>query len=178
MDALCLNPGDTVIDIGCGTGLNFPIILDRIGSEGKVIGVDLSDAMLAEAQKKIETNRWMNIALHCEDAARFTFPREIHAVLSTFALILVPGCEVVVSNAYGALSPDGRIAILDMAWPLNLPLWWRHVLFFLKSYGLTAENLRKKPWEKIQTTMASHVENYELKRFWYGFFYLASGSAR
>jgi len=176
--ALDLEPGDTVIDIGCGTGLNFPIILDRIGPTGAIIGVDLSDAMLAEAHKKVEANRWRNVQLHREDAAKFIFPTSVKAILSTFALILVPDCELVVRSACRALTPDGRLVILDMAWPPNLPLWWRYVLFFLKSYGLTAENLRIRPWEKIQKTMATQLDDYMLKKFWFGFFYLASGSAR
>src|ERR1700756_1158124 len=56
--ALGLGPGDSVVDIACGTGLNFPLIEDVIGPDGRIVGVDLTDAMLAQAQDRIETNGW------------------------------------------------------------------------------------------------------------------------
>ena len=61
--ALGLRAGDSVIDIACGTGLNFPLIEEVIGPEGRIVGVDLTDAMLARAQDRIETNGWSNISL-------------------------------------------------------------------------------------------------------------------
>jgi demethylmenaquinone methyltransferase/2-methoxy-6-polyprenyl-1,4-benzoquinol methylase len=50
---LALHPGDRVLDIACGTGLNFPIIQEAIGSTGSLTGVDLTSAMLAEAGKRV-----------------------------------------------------------------------------------------------------------------------------
>src|SRR6201989_1322597 len=63
VQALDLRPGDSVIDIACGTGLNFPLIEEAIGPDGRIIGVDLTDAMLARAQDRIATNAWSNIRL-------------------------------------------------------------------------------------------------------------------
>ena len=48
VQALGLRAGDTVIDIACGTGLNFPLIEEVIGPGGRIVGVDLTDAMLAQ----------------------------------------------------------------------------------------------------------------------------------
>ena len=55
--ALGLRPGDTVVDIACGTGLNFPLLEEAIGPDGRIVGVDLTDAMLAQAQRRIESER-------------------------------------------------------------------------------------------------------------------------
>ena len=60
---LRLRPGDTVVDIACGTGQNFPLIERVIGPQGQIVGVDLTDAMLAQAQRRIERNGWTNIEL-------------------------------------------------------------------------------------------------------------------
>src|ERR1700744_4783332 len=52
--ALDLRPGATVVDVACGTGLNFPLLEAAIGPAGRIVGVDLTDAMLAQAQDRVE----------------------------------------------------------------------------------------------------------------------------
>lgn len=47
--ALALRPGATVVDLGCGTGRNFPLLRAAVGPQGRVVGVDLTDAMLRAA---------------------------------------------------------------------------------------------------------------------------------
>lgn len=178
VSALGLKPGDTVVDIGCGTGLNLPLLYRAVASHGKIIGVDLSAAMLAQARQVVAANQWTNVQLVCADAAQFDFPSHVDAVLSTYTLTLVPDCGLVVSNACEALAPGGRIAVLDMAWPRYCPLWWRRVLFFLRSYGVTAEVLRRRPWEVVQTSMTELFQDFSVRYLWFGFFYLACGIAR
>src|SRR5258708_30837812 len=53
VQALRLRPGDSVADIACGTGLNFALIEQVIGRDGRIVGVDLTDAMLAQARQRI-----------------------------------------------------------------------------------------------------------------------------
>ena len=74
VQALGLRAGDSVVDIACGTGLNFPLIEKVIGPGGRIVGVDLTDAMLARAQDRIETNGWSNISLVQADAAELRLP--------------------------------------------------------------------------------------------------------
>lgn len=176
--ALALKPGDSVVDIGCGTGLNFPLLHRAVTSRGQIIGVDVSEAMLAQARQAAQSNGWTNVQLVCADAAQFRFPRRVDGVLSTYALILVPDCGGAVANACAALATGGRLAVLDMAWPRYCPLWWRHVLFFLRSYGVTADMLRRRPWQTVQEAMAGRLADFSLRAFWFGFFYLARGTAQ
>jgi hypothetical protein len=81
--ALGLRPGASVVEIGCGTGLNFPSIERAVGPEGRIVGVDLSDSMLAQAQHRIDTNGWSNISLVHTDAAEFEFPTGVDGILAT-----------------------------------------------------------------------------------------------
>ena len=104
VQALGLRPGDSVVDIACGTGLNFPLIERLIGPGGRIVGVDLTDAMLAQAQRRIETNGWSNVSLVQADAAEFDFPTEVDAILSTYALTQVPECGDVIAHGAAALS--------------------------------------------------------------------------
>ena len=107
VQALALRPGDSVVDIACGTGLNFSPIEQAIGPEGRIVGVDLTDAMLAQAQHRIETKGWSNISLVQADAAEFEFPTEVDAILSTYALSQVPECGDVI--AHGAACAAVRL---------------------------------------------------------------------
>jgi ubiquinone/menaquinone biosynthesis C-methylase UbiE len=174
--ALDLKRGDTVVDVGCGTGLNFPLLQERIGPEGRIVGVDLSAAMLDQARGRVAGSGWQNVELICGDAAQFVFPPGVDGILSTFALILVPECGQVVRNACQAVGRGRRLAVLDMAWPASWPGWFRHMLFFLRSYGVTDEVLQRRPWETIWTTMQESLVDTTRKGFFMGGAYLAAGT--
>ena len=115
--ALNLRPGDTVVEIGCGTGLNFRRLIDCIGPAGKLIGVDFSAEMLKQAADRIRRNFWTNVELVRQDAAMYTFPDRVDGILSTFALTLIPEYDVIVKNGLAALGPSKRFAVLDFKEP-------------------------------------------------------------
>src|SRR6201985_3125570 len=117
VQALGLRPGDTVIDLACGTGLNFPLLQQAVGPGGRIGGVDLTDAMLARAQDRIKANGWSNVSLVQADAAGFDFPAGAGAILSTYALTQVPECAEVIAHGARALSAGGRWAVLDLKVP-------------------------------------------------------------
>jgi demethylmenaquinone methyltransferase/2-methoxy-6-polyprenyl-1,4-benzoquinol methylase len=54
--ALSLKKGDSVVEVGCGTGLNFSLLRKEVGPNGNIIGVDLTPEMLEEADKRIKRN--------------------------------------------------------------------------------------------------------------------------
>src|ERR1700729_1116759 len=74
VQALGLRPGDTVIDMACGTGLNFPLLQQAVAPGGRIVGVDLTDAMLARAEDRVKANGWSNASLVQADALAFDFP--------------------------------------------------------------------------------------------------------
>src|SRR6201996_6706835 len=108
VQALSLRPGDTVIDMACGTGLNCSLLQRAVGPGGRIVGVDLTDAMLAQAQDRIKANDWRNVTLVQADAAGFDFPAEVNAIMSTYALTQVPECAEVIAHGTAALGPGGR----------------------------------------------------------------------
>lgn len=172
---LHLKPGDTVIDLGCGTGLTFPALYQAVGPAGRIIGVDISPAMLDQARQSVEENGWTNVELTAIDVTQYEFPVKANGILSTFALILVPNAGQMISKACQALLPGGRISLLDMAWPEKWPIYWRYAFFWLKPFGVTREILIQKPWESVWQEMESNLEEVTLKRFWFKMMYFING---
>lgn len=101
--ALELAPGDTVVEMGCGTGANFPYLRERVGPRGTVIGVDLTAEMLAVAAKRIAANGWENAHLVRADAA--CPPVRPPTARSSNAPI----------DGSAATNPDGRVESVDPA---------------------------------------------------------------
>ena len=174
---LHLKCGDLVVDIGCGTGLNFPWLQKAVGPQGRIIGVDLTDAMLEQARLRVAKEGWKNVELVPADAASYEFPAQVNGILSTFALTFIPQARLVIQNGCRALASGGRWVVLDMAWPRAWPLWLHHLLFFfrLSRYGITGEVVKRRPWQTVWSTMRQYLVEVERQPFWMGFFYLAWG---
>jgi ubiquinone/menaquinone biosynthesis C-methylase UbiE len=72
VERLPLRRGDVVLDVGCGTGLCLPFLLERVGPEGVIVGVDASPEMLEVAAERASAHGWRNVELvesAIEDAA-------------------------------------------------------------------------------------------------------------
>ena len=175
---LALKRGDLVVDIGCGTGLNFALLQGAIGPEGRIIGVDLTDAMLEQARLRVAKEGWNNVELVQADAVQYQFPTQVDGILSTFALSFVPQAKLVIQNGCRALAPGRHWVVLDMAWPAALPMWLYPLLFFLhlSSSGISGEVIRRRPWQTVWSTMQQSLVEVERQPFWMGFFYLAWGT--
>lgn len=162
VSALGLHSGYTVVEVGCGTGLNFPYLLQSIGKTGKLIGVDLTDAMLEKARERVRRNGWQNVELVEADAAAYVFPAGIHGVLSTFALTLVPEYEQVIARSARALASGGRLVIADFKKPDNWPLWLVKLgVLITKPFGVSLDLTDRKPWQ-VMTKYLSRVTVTEL----------------
>lgn len=171
-----LKQGDVVVDIGCGTGLNFALLEEAVGPEGKIIGVDLTDAMLDQARLRVSQQGWQNVELVQSDATQFDFPNRVDGIISVFALSFIPDSARVIQNGSKALAPGGKWVVLDMALPDGLPLWLHRVLFFLPSWGITSDVVQRRPWKTVWAVMEQSLVGLVRRKFWMGFFYLAFGT--
>ncbi len=173
--ALKLHAGDTVVDIACGTGANFPLLQQAIGPEGRIIGIDLTDAMLAQARERVEEEGWLNVELVQSDAASYQFPENVNGIISSWAITIVPEFDAVIRNGCRSLSLGGRFVVLDF----KLPSGWLSRLaplgvFITRPFGVSMELASRHPWESI----AAHFGNVCLEEFYAGFVYVAVGEQR
>jgi demethylmenaquinone methyltransferase/2-methoxy-6-polyprenyl-1,4-benzoquinol methylase len=173
-----LRPGDTVVDVACGTGQNFPMIEQAIGPDGRIVGVDLTDAMLAQAQDRVDTHGWRNVRLVQADAARFDFPTEVDAILSTYALTQVPGCGGVIAQGAAALSGNGRWVVLDLKVPDRAPRRLAQVgIAAARPFGSIEDWVARRPWETIRAAMQDELVDVSWTELFFGSAFLASGSS-
>jgi ubiquinone/menaquinone biosynthesis C-methylase UbiE len=177
VQALGLRAGDTVVDIACGTGLNFPLLEKVVGPGGRIVGVDLTDAMLAHAQDRIETNGWSNISLVQADAVDFDFPTEVDAILSTYALSQVPECAEVIAHGAAALSGGGRWVVLDLKVPDNTPRRLAQLgITIVRPFASIDEWIMRRPWEAIRAAMKEELADLSWTELFFGTAFLAAGS--
>ena len=175
--ALGLRPGDTVVDMACGTGLNFRLLEGVVGPAGRIVGVDLTDAMLARAQDRIQTNGWSNVSLLQADAAGFEFPAGVNAILSTYAMTQVPECAEVIAHGAKALSGGGRWAVLDLKLPGNTPRLIEQVgTAIVRPFAAIDEWTMRRPWEAIRTAMEEELADFSWTELFFGTAFLAAGT--
>jgi demethylmenaquinone methyltransferase/2-methoxy-6-polyprenyl-1,4-benzoquinol methylase len=177
VQALGLQPGDSVIEIGCGTGLNFPLIEQEIGPDGRIVGVDISDSMLVQAQRRIETNGWSNIDLVQTDAAEYEFPSPINGILATYAHSLLPDPGHIIAHGAAALAAGGRWVVLDLKIPDGAPRWLTRLGIALLGRATALEEWTVlRPWEAIRLAMQDTLTDACWTDLLFGTEYLAVGS--
>ncbi len=131
---LRLQPGFRVLDLGCGTGLSFPLLRAAVGPGGRVVGVDMSSAMLERARARVSHVGWGNVeCIHADagdlGAVLSRSTDAFDAVLMAYSLSVMPGWEAAFGQAWQAVAPDGRVAVVDMAlpagpWRVLAPVAW------------------------------------------------------
>ena len=177
VEALGLRPGATVVDMACGTGLNFALLEEAIGPTGRIVGVDLTDAMLAQASERTRKNGWSNVELVQADAVAFEFPAEVDAILSTYALSQVPECAAVIAHGAAALSAGGRWAVLDLKLPDNTPRWLTQLgIATVGRFGSLEEWTVRRPWEAIRSAMHEELADLSWTELFFGTAFLGAGS--
>ena len=123
-EACALEPGDTVVEMGCGTGANFQQLRERVGSEGEVV---VTREMLRRANERVDRAGWENVHLVHGDARRPPVDGPVDAVLATFVVGMFADPRPAVRTWIDALAPGGRVVLLNagrsdrrLARPLNL----------------------------------------------------------
>jgi len=114
-EALAATPGDRVLDAGCGPGFYATELLDDVGGDGSVVGVDRSREMLAAARHRSEG--LANVAfLEGEVTALPVGDAAFDAALCVQVLEYVPDVDAALGELHRALVPGGRLVLWDVDW--------------------------------------------------------------
>jgi arsenite methyltransferase len=110
-----LEPGERVLDLGCGAGTDSLVAAQMVGPEGRVTGIDMTPEMLAKARASAAEMGAGNVEFVEGEAESLPFPSEsFDVVISNGVIDLIPDKEAVFSELYQVLVPGGRIQIADV----------------------------------------------------------------
>jgi arsenite methyltransferase len=113
--ALGAQPGERIIDVGCGPGFYVAELLEEVGPEGSVLGVDAQEAMLAVGAKRSEGHQ--NASFEQADATSLPAADDTYdAALSVQVMEYVPDVGSALSEIHRVLRPGGRVVIWDVDW--------------------------------------------------------------
>ncbi len=110
-----LSAGETVVDLGCGAGVDLCVAALLVGKSGTVIGVDLTPAMVETARVNAECAGFSNVVVHEGNFAALPLgDASTDVVISNGAINLSPSKEEVFQEVFRILRPDGRFQFADM----------------------------------------------------------------
>ena len=110
LDHAAPQPGERVIDVGCGCGATLLGLARQVGKDGKVLGVDVSQPMLSRAQERIAEAGYSQAEVALADAATYTFePNSCDLVFSRFGVMFFRDPVEAFTNLRRALTPKGRL---------------------------------------------------------------------
>lgn len=153
IEALELQCGARVLDLGCGTGLNLRHLQRRIGPAGRIVALDASSSMLRQAARRARRHGWDNVTFICADAAtvdcRAWAP--VDAAIATYALSVVPNRAAAWRVMRQATRPGGRIAVVDMQDPEGRWRVLRPIARWL--CAVSRADIDARPWRLLEAEL-------------------------
>lgn len=117
-----LQSGDIVLDLGSGAGFDCFLAALKVGEKGKVIGVDMTPAMIEKATTNAKNSGYQNVEFRLGELEKLPVDdNSIDVVISNCVINLVPDKKKVFEEVYRVLKPGGRMCVSDIVLKKDLP---------------------------------------------------------
>jgi precorrin-6B methylase 2 len=171
---LGLNPGDRVLDLGCGMGGSFPFLVDAVGPNGEVVGVEISPEVAINARRRIERHGWSNVKV-IESTAQTVALTGTYDGLVMFAAPDVYASEEALANVIPRLRAGSRVVLFGAKTTSRILGAALNAVLELALSKLSFEATPRpesQPWRLV----AAYVDRLEVREYFLGTMFLASGS--
>ena len=150
VSCLELKPCGRVLEVGCGTGRNLPYLVQAVGAQGQVYGIDLSEGMLREARELSANANWHNVTLIQADATEYTLPELVDGVIFSLSYAVIPQHREALKRAWEQLRPGGYVVIMDAKLPSGFLGKLFHPFVVWASRATVLGNPDIRPWEELR----------------------------
>ena len=170
---LDLRAGQTVLDMGCGTGLSLAPLLQCVGPKGRVIGIEQCPDMLAHARARLPPGQVKQVTLvqACAEQARWRGQADAALLHFTHDIVCNP---LALDRVFAHLRPGARVVATGLQWA---PPWAVAVNAFVMGaalYSISSLHGLDRPWSGLQ----ERLQHFEVTPEWMGGVYIASGSTQ
>ena len=160
---LCLEPGSRVLDVGCGTGSSFPFLVQAVGPDGEVVGVEISPDLAGIARKRIEQEEWNNVHVAVGPAQTIALPGTFDGLL-LFAAHEVLTSPEALDHLLAHLNQGGRIVAFGAKLSISRHGRLLNPLLRLLTYSLlpaSSARVDARPWRFLEDRIGKlHVEEH------------------
>ena len=160
-----------MLEVGGGTGRNLAPLLEAVGAEGQVYGVDLSEGMLAEAQELCARQEWHSVQLIQADAADYALPEPVDGIIFSLSYAVIPHHRDALRHAWKQLRQGGYLVIMDAKLPSGVLGKLLHPFVVWTSRLTVLGNPDVRPWDELRE-LTGDVDYEEVQ---FGTFYICRG---
>jgi ubiquinone/menaquinone biosynthesis C-methylase UbiE len=173
LQRLELRRGQTVLDVGCGTGLSFPGLRTGVGAGGRIVGIEQSPEMLAKARERVVEHGWKNVRLLQAPIAQSPLRGRADAALFhlTHDILRDP---VALAHVVRHLKPGARVVASGLKWSRTWAFPVNFVVLAAARHSVTTLEGLEAPWDHL----AALLGEMRIESAYAGGVFVAAGIVR